>query len=158
MVLLDSLPPGVGGADDTVSLLAGFAGNLGIPIDLVSDELLRSETMTQLKWLLDQAHRSQVLPPDVGLDDLRRRFELYLADIEAVRNYQPPAASVPLLLLRAADEDDVAEVVARWTQLSGNRLEVKEVPGDHVTMMRAPHVATLAEFLRQHLARVERRR
>ena len=158
VVLLDSLPPGVGGADDTVSLLAGFAGNLGIPIDLVSDELLRSETMTQLKWLLDQAHRSQVLPPDVGLDDLRRRFEHYLADIEAVRNYQPPAASVPLLLLRAADEDDVAEVVARWTQLSGNRLEVKEVPGDHVTMLRAPHVATLAEFLRQHLARVERRR
>lgn len=155
VVLLDSMPPGALDAVDRVSLLAGFAGNLGIPIDSVSEELLRSEPETQLDWLLDQAHRSQVLPPDLGLADLRRQFEVYLADIEAVRNYRPLAASFPLLLLRAADEDEVAEQVAGWTRLSSNKLEVHNVSGDHVTMMRAPHVATLAEFLRKRLAKVE---
>ena len=105
VVLLDSGPPGIVDADDSVSLLAGFAGNLGIPIDLVSEALLRSGTETQLEWLLDQAHRSQALPPDLSLDDLRRQYELYLADVEAVRNYHPPAGSFPLFLLRAADED-----------------------------------------------------
>ncbi|HEX2269377.1 MAG TPA: amino acid adenylation domain-containing protein [Pyrinomonadaceae bacterium] len=151
VVLLDSGPPGIGGSDDSLSLLAGFAGNLGIPIDLVSEELLRSDTQTQLKWLLDQAHRSQALPPDLGLDDLRRKFELYLADIEAVRNYDPPAASFPLLLLRAAGEQEDSETIARWTRLSSNNLEVHNVPGDHLTMMRVPHVTTLAAFLRQRL-------
>ena len=155
VVLLDSGPPGIVDADDTVSLLAGFAGNLGIPINLVSDELLQSGTETQLEWLLDQAHRSQALPSDVGLDDLRRQFELYLADVAAVRNYHPPAGSFPLLLLRAADEHEIPETIARWSRLSSNKLEVHDVPGDHVTMMRIPHVATLAEFLRNRLAQVE---
>jgi thioesterase domain-containing protein len=155
VVLLDSMPPGTVGAGDRLSLLAGFAGNLSIPVDSVSDELLRSETETQLNWLLEQAHRSQALPRDLGLDDLRRQFDLYLADIEAVRNYRPLAASFPLLLLHAANEDELAEQVARWAQLSSNKLEVHNVPGDHITMMRVPHVTTLAEFLRKRLARVE---
>ena len=154
VVLLDSGPPGIVDADDTVSLLAGVAGNLGIPIDLVSAELLQSGTEIQLDWLLDQAHRSHALPSDVGLDDLRRQFELYLADVAAVRNYHPPAGSFPLLLLRAADEHEVPETIAHWSRLSSNKLEVQNVPGDHVTMMRVPHVATLAEFLRNRLAQV----
>jgi thioesterase domain-containing protein len=153
VVLLDSGLPGI--ADDSVSLLAGFAGNLGITINLVSEELLRSKTETQLHWLLDQAHRSQALPPDLGLDDLRRQFDLYLADVEAVRNYHPEAGSFPLLLVRAADEDELPEMIERWTCLSSNKLEVHNVPGDHVTMMRAPHIATVAEVLRKHLARAE---
>jgi thioesterase domain-containing protein len=140
-----------------VSLLAGFAGNLNIPIDLVSEELLRSETETQLNWLLEQAHRSQVLPPDLCLDDLRRQFELYLADIEAVSNYHPLPASFPLLLLRAAGENEVAEQIECWTRLSSNKLEVHNVPGDHITMMRAPHVATLAEFIRKRLSQLEQK-
>lgn len=154
VVLLDSMPPGTGTANDRLSLLAGFAGNLGIPMDVVTEELLRSETETQLNWLVDQAHRSRALPPDLSLDDLRRQFDLYLADVEAVRNYHPPADSLPLLLLRAEDEDELPETISRWTQLSSNRLEVQHVPGDHVTMMRVPHVATLAEFLRERLERL----
>jgi amino acid adenylation domain-containing protein len=155
VVLLDSGPPGTVNTNDSVSLLAGFAGNLGIPINLVSEELLQSGTETQLHWLLDQAHRSQALPPDLGLDDLRRQFDLYLVDIEAVRNYNPQAGSFPLLLLRAADEDESPETIERWTRLSSNKLEVHNVPGDHVTMMRVPHMATVAEVLRERLARVE---
>ena len=155
VVLLDSMPPGTLAAVDRLSLLAGFAGNLSIPLDSVSEELLRSDTETQLNWLLDHAHRSQGLPPDLGLDDLRRQFELYLADIEAVKNYLPLPASFPLLLLRAAGEDEVAEQIARWTELSSNKLEVQNVPGDHFTMMRAPHLATLAEALRKRLNQVE---
>ena len=154
VVLLDSGPPGVVDTNDSVSLLAGFAGNLGIPINLVSEELLRSGTETQLHWLLDQAHRSQALPPDLSLDDLRRQFDLYLADIEAVRNYHPPAGSFPLLLLRAAD-DEFPEMIERWSRLSSNKLEVHNVPGDHVTMIGAQHIATLAEVLRNRLARAE---
>ena len=154
VVLLDSSPPGAVDAVDSVSLLAGFAGNLGIPIDLVSEELLQAETQTQLNWLLDRAHRSQALPPDVGFDDLRRQFEIYLADIEAVKNYQPPAAAIPLLLLRATGESEDPEMIAHWNQLSSNNLEIQNIPGDHLTIMRAPNVFTLAQFLRERLASV----
>ncbi len=152
VALLDSSPPGIDNADDRLSLLAGFAGNLGIPLDRVSDELLQSETETQLIWLLDQAHHSQSLPPDLGLDDLRRLFDLYLVDIEAIKNYDPSPASFPLLLLSAADEHEIPENIARWTHLSSNNLEIHNIPGNHLTMMRPPHIATLAKLLRQRFA------
>lgn len=162
VVLLDSAAPGDDDCvvDDKESLLIGFAVNLGVPSDLVlaaSDELVRSGTQEQLSWILDQAQRTQVLPPDVSLDDLERRFEHYLADVAAVKNYHQPAASIPLVLLRATDQHEDRQTIARWSRLSCNKLDVHNVPGDHLTMMRAPHVCTLAEVLRKCFARAEQR-
>jgi len=154
VVLLDSVAPGDddGVLDDDVSILAGFALNLGVPLDLtpaVYDEILQSGTEAQLECMLDQALRAGALPPDVDVDDLRRRFELYLADVDAVRNYRPSPASIPLVLLRATDEPEDLETVERWRRLSSNKLEIHDVPGDHLTMMRAPYVFTLAKMLRE---------
>ena len=78
-------------------------------------------------------------------------YDVENADIKAIKNYDPPAASIPLLLLRAAGEHNDPETTARWNHLSSNNLEVQDVPGDHFAMMRAPHVATLAEILRTRL-------
>jgi amino acid adenylation domain-containing protein len=157
VALLDSAPPGdtYQVINDKRALLAGFAVNLGIPAKLLfaaPQELLRSETQRQLSWVLDQAGRAQVLPPDVSIEDLHRWFDLYLADIEAVENYRPQATSIPLLLLRALEN---AETTG-WDELS-TKLEVHSVPGDHFTMMRPPHVSTLAEVLRKHWSTVRSR-
>ncbi len=125
VVLLDSMAPGETGdrdPDEKLSLLAGFAGNLGIPIEGVLE-----------------------------VNDLRRQFELYLADIEALRNYDPPPASFPVLLLSAADEPEDPESIAIWRRLSSQNLEVHYVPGDHLSILRAPHVSNLAEILRERL-------
>lgn len=83
------------------------------------------------------------------------QFELYFRDIEAVKKYQPAVTSIPLVLLRAADEPEDPDMIARWRRLSANKLELHNVPGDHLTMMRAPHVYTLARVLRERFARVE---
>lgn len=155
VALLDSIAPPEDHdreTGDDLELLAGFAVTLGVPIDVVygaPKELLQSGTHAQLDWVLEQACRAHRLPPDVSVDDLRRRFELYVSDIRAVANYHPPAASIPLLLLRATDERDDPESNARWSRLSSNNLEIHDVPGDHFTMMRAPHVSTLAKVLNE---------
>ncbi len=152
VALLDSAPPGhtYQVKNNKGALLAAFAVNLGISANLLSaapEELLRWETQRQLSWVLDQAGRAHVLPPDVSIEDLHHWFDLYLADIEAIENYQPQATPIPLLLLRAAEE---AEMTEGWSQLSA-KLEVHNVPGDHFTMMRPPHVSTLAEVLRKRV-------
>ena len=161
--LLDSVAPRRKGrvVSDNAALLAGFAVNLGVPMNLLfaaPDELLRSGIQAQLNWVLDQARRAQVLPPDVGIEDLRHRFELYRADIEAVENYRPPPTPIPLVLLRASDEGDcqveTPDSTTGWNRLS-TKLEVHSVPGDHLTMMRPPHLFTLAEILRKQFAKAE---
>ncbi len=35
-----------------------------------------------------------------------------------------------------------------WKELAGAGLEVREVPGDHLSMMREPHVQVLAQQLK----------
>ena len=156
VALLDSAPPGhtYPVKNNNWDLLAGFAVNLGIPANLLfaaPDELLRSETRRQLSWVLDQAGRAQVLPPGVSIEDLHCWFDVYLADVEAVENYRPQATPIPLLLLRAVEN---AETGTGWSQLS-TKLEVQSIPGDHFTMMRPPHVSTLAEALRKHANKIE---
>ena len=88
---------------------------------------------------------------------LRRSFDLYLSTVRAVENYRPPASPVPVALLRAAraGEGEGPETAAGWSRLSTVELDVREVPGDHLTMLREPHVSALAEILRERLARAE---
>ena len=95
-------------------------------------------------------------PGDYSYDIDDDRDETFLADIKAIKNYDPPAASIPLLLLRATDQHSDPETIARWRHLSSHNLEVHNVPGDHFTMMRAPHVSTVVERLRAYFGQFEK--
>lgn len=160
VALLDSVAPGAGTVVDSKALITGFVLNLGVPLDLLGpppEQIFQAQTEEQLEWVLDQAQAAQVLPPDMSIVHLRHLFDLYHSDINAVEIYRPPASPVSLLLLRAADEDDweVENREAGWSRLSTGELEVYSVPGNHLTMMRPPHVSTLAEILRKHVQQAD---
>lgn len=152
VALLDSIAPGAGTVVDSSALITGFFLNLGVPVDLLdppSEQILRAGTEEQLDWVLDQARSAQLLPPDMSIMHLRHLFDLYQSDINAVETYRPAASPVSLLLLSAADEGDceVENPETGWSRLSTKKFEGYSVPGDHLTMMRPPHVSTLAEKL-----------
>ncbi|HET6975221.1 MAG TPA: amino acid adenylation domain-containing protein [Pyrinomonadaceae bacterium] len=162
VALLDSVAPGAGTVVDGAALITSFFLNLGVPVDLLeppSAQILQAGREEQLDWVLDQAQAAQLLPPDMSPLHLRHLFDLYQSDINAVENYRPAASPVSLLLLRAADEGDggVENPEIGWSRLSTKKLEVHNVPGDHLTMMRPPHVSTLAEILRKHFAQADER-
>ncbi|HEX8559851.1 MAG TPA: amino acid adenylation domain-containing protein, partial [Pyrinomonadaceae bacterium] len=157
VVLLDSAAPGHVVADDA-ALFSGFAVNLGVTPERLAaapERLLGAGTEERLEWILEEARRAQLLPPDASLARLRRSFDLYLSTVKALENYRPPASPVPVALLRAAGAGEGAEA-ADWSRLSTAKLDVWDVPGDHLTMMREPHVSALAEILRARLAEAER--
>ena len=69
---------------------------------------------------------------------------------------------VPIVLLRAEQsevvyngpEDDLSW---GWDALATEAVDVHFVPGDHRSMMEAPHVRTLAEILKKVLRQAEAR-
>jgi thioesterase domain-containing protein len=157
VALLDSVAPGAGTVVQGAALITGFFLNIGVPIDLLEpppEQILHAGTKEQLDWVLDQAQSAQLLPPDMSIMHLRHLFDLYQSDINAVETYRPAASPVSLLLLCAADEGDgeLENLETGWSRLSTKNLEVHTVPGDHLTMMRPPHVSTLAEILRKQFA------
>lgn len=159
LVLVDSLLPAshIGSQELSQSeMLAGFALHLGLSQEQF--EAAHAPFMTQSwneQWqaLIEHLRASGVIPADSAALYLQRLFQVYQATIQAWLCYQPRPYTGPLLLLRASErsgrEDE--EVTMGWRQIAGQHLTVGEVPGDHYTLMRQPHVMVLAARLRAAL-------
>jgi thioesterase domain-containing protein len=90
--------------------------------------------------------------PRKGLE----QYELFLRlNSRMSREYQPTATFAgPVLLLRTTSPDTESVVHVRnntpdlgWSRVVSGEITVIEVPGDHLGMIRRPHVTTLAATL-----------
>ena len=102
------------------------------------------------------AHVRQYLL-DYDLAQARRLLHVYKTNVRAFREYQPRPAATRITLYRAgeataADSDGAphpfaADPTLGWGALSTAPVEVRRVPGDHVSMLSEAHVKVLAEEL-----------
>jgi len=93
----------------------------------------------------DYASRGELLPQE--LRDVRE------ANYLAARKYVPKPYSGTVTLFQAS-EHPASHARARhkaWSVLAASGVDVHEVPGDHVTLIQAPHVDVLARKLRAAL-------
>jgi aspartate racemase len=107
----------------------------------------------QMARLLEEALTGQAGPSESGGEQLEPRLrELYKAHLEALRHYEPGAYSGRVLLLRARDEQAGADdPLLGWGALA--QVEAVDLPGDHYTILSAPHVERLATALRDRIER-----
>jgi thioesterase domain-containing protein len=99
-----------------------------------------------------------VLPASSSGAVIRRLFGVYRANWQAALAYRPPREDQDLTLIRAAEPLPAAlsamHSAARtrhqdprngWSAMTGGRIQVVRVPGDHLTIMEEPYVAHLAD-------------
>ncbi|MDH0571819.1 amino acid adenylation domain-containing protein [Pseudomonas fulva] len=84
--------------------------------------------------------------------DLRHYFGRELAHGHALAHYRPAPVDVPVHLLCAAQADEAPEGLGWRTALPTQVLVTHTVPGDHRSLMQAPHVTTVGQVLTQALA------
>jgi amino acid adenylation domain-containing protein len=131
-------------------LLGAFAQGLGLQDRfLLPDEDERSPVAfdASLARLLDRAQADGVLPAGLELADMQRIFAVQRGNSRALRGYTGGTYDGRLLLMRAAERADRNDLRRGWDRLAP-RLEVHEVPGNHHTLVREPHVRHLAERVR----------
>lgn len=79
----------------------------------------------------------------------------------AFRSYNPSPYQGPLALFRATERDnfemDAPEELWGWKRLGAGSLDVFQVPGDHLSILRKPNVSVLGEQLRGLLHRQQAR-
>jgi amino acid adenylation domain-containing protein len=160
LALLDCRPP----AADAVlpvegRLAAGFLGDLaallGLSLPWTSTELSALDPDEQLVAVLQEARAARLLPHDFGLRQMRRRLDVFRANARAAVAYRPRPYPGRLALFRAEESQDPS---GQWEPLAEGGVEGYSVPGTHYTMMRAPHVASLARALRGLLDKAAFRR
>jgi amino acid adenylation domain-containing protein len=163
LVLLDSwAPAGRSRAEDrprtsdlVVRFLIDIAGISGKELSVDHDVLRRLDKQEQLKCILDQAMALNVLPAGTDAGQVALLFEVFERNARAFQDYSPPSVAPEgrAILFRAAGGKDEAldGPALGWDQFFLDRLEVRDVPGDHYTLLKSPHVPALAEQLKAFL-------
>ncbi|MFP2902226.1 alpha/beta fold hydrolase, partial [Corallococcus sp. 4LFB] len=141
-------------APDPLGMLALFARTLGLPwqeLSLDLDRLRRLEGREQLAYVLEQLRSAPANDLGLDLDGAAHLFALHSRLYDAQRGYVPGGGySGPTLLFQAATARTASGEPDWSTWLTGSVTRY-EVPGDHYTMLSAPHASTVAERLLHHL-------
>jgi thioesterase domain-containing protein/acyl carrier protein len=161
LILLDTHPADPEYHPDrlgTRQLFATFARQIGVdPTGLVPPESLfeSQEAGDLLEPLLQWAQSARLLPADFSLDDIRRLFEIFAANLRAAAAYQLRPLDGRLILFQAGETpaDERESIVAGWRALARLGAEAAAVPGDHYTMLQDPHVVHLAHRVQEEIQR-----
>ncbi len=77
-------------------------------------------------------------------------LRVFYANSQAVVNYVPQVYPQRITLFRTSVKSSIADrdPSMGWDQLTVGRTEIHMIPGNHLTMLRKPHIQVLAEQLR----------
>jgi thioesterase domain-containing protein len=113
------------------------------------------KTNESWQFLLSEAVLANFIPEESKqriLNELNIRplLRIYNASSQAALNYVPQVYPNSITLLRTSGQSSIAhqDSTLGWSKLAGGGVDVQWVPGNHLTMLRKPHVQVLAEQLR----------
>ena len=83
--------------------------------------------------------------------EMRRAVRIYRTNLKAAAAYSPQRYPGTITLFRAVDQSIHIEDDLGWGRYSDREVQVIDLPGNHMTILRQPHVQRLAEQLRAQL-------
>jgi amino acid adenylation domain-containing protein len=124
------------------------------------DRLVRDGREYDFELLMELATAANVIPPGADPSPARRLFEVFRRNVGIIARYRPQVYSRRITLLRAADPlpENIRQAAIRFTStertFGWHRLgpvRVHDVPGHHLSMMKAPHAQTLTLALKESI-------
>jgi thioesterase domain-containing protein len=136
----------------------------GRPLALSPDGLRGLPLDAQLERVRQEMIRVDALAPGASLDQVRGLLRVLTADEQALASYerQGEPTDLPIVLFRTAQAwhhspgEPAGEETWGWKEVSARAVVVNRVPGDHGSMLRSPHVSSLAAGLDECLERAMR--
>jgi thioesterase domain-containing protein/acyl carrier protein len=126
----------------------------------IEEKLLLLEPEEQLLYFKDKLEELNFLPMKSNLNQIRGWLQVYKTN--SLMNYVPDAVTpIPITLFRAEEQGESNQTELQkasfdsptwgWNHFSKEPTSVIFVPGNHITMMRPPHIQVLANQLREFM-------
>ncbi|MET0396761.1 MAG: amino acid adenylation domain-containing protein, partial [Longimicrobiaceae bacterium] len=163
LVLIDSQVPWLDDPDrsipgDALRIVQMFAMDLGFPADRLptpDPEARGGREVAYLRQVLQTARATGMLPKALDLARMQQLYGIFRINLQAMYEYRPASYGGRVTLLRAGRRDLMKRLFGRkangWEQVVQGGLEVRTVPGTHYSMLREPHVETLAREVERAL-------
>jgi thioesterase domain-containing protein len=138
---------------DLVNYANRFAGT---DVRVNYSEVSALEPEERFSMILAEARRQGTVPADTPESFIRRLVSVGEANVQVIQGYTPRAISAPVQLFVPKTKGGLAEVSGRelpdandlgWSTEVGQEVEIRELPGDHFTMMVGEGALQLARQL-----------
>lgn len=141
VVLLGGALVKAGEANDARAISGEIARQLGVPPAMMAEFEKRGFEGVMHFF----AMRVRAVTPDAPEDLGARMTASAKGSVARAMCWTPRPVGVPLALLRPEHGDPAAD--GEWAALAEGPFEVVSVPGDHASMIRAPHADALARHV-----------
>jgi thioesterase domain-containing protein len=165
LAALDGLAPAPFFRDDSTDLIQdpfealiffgrGFTSWFGQEIPLKRETLLAVAPEQRSAFVMELARQRGMFTPDEP-DDRASRITDLGARISRAGYVPEDAFAGPVTFFRALDSALCETATGGWEEVSTQPPRVRELPGDHVTLLVEPHVDRLAHGLREAITQAQ---
>jgi thioesterase domain-containing protein len=136
----------------------------GQSLDVAEGELASLTAPQQMALVAARLQSRGLIAADIDASSLGNLLAVYESNLRSIQAYRPPPAAVPILLIRGSSvfpdlvrehPDVYADPALGWRSLTHDQLIIREVPGNHMSMIRTPNASALAEVVDGCLSEIE---
>jgi thioesterase domain-containing protein/acyl carrier protein len=117
-----------------------LSGLFGKALPVSVDELrLMGKFEERLNYVLKQAKIARIFPPEIRLEQVQQRFEVWKANSIAMRAYIPESYSGRITLWCATENSRTQNVdpTLGWGEFATGGLDIHKIDGDHFSLVRS---------------------
>ncbi len=122
--------------------------------DELLDELFDGRNQSELPEIFEYLLDLKLIPAGYDYESLLQQSKFFFAMDRACVQYVPPPLPTNIYLYSAARQDSNFKL--GWDTHADEQWHIREIGGDHKTILEAPHLRLLAKTIEEDLTEVER--
>jgi len=132
-----------------ISFAEELSATSGKKLSVSTKRLQQMKPLEQLEYILEQAKLHNILPEEVGMQQMQNLYWVYHATGWATYNYeaQPYGGAIKLFNASQPLMELTEDATLGWGDLVTGQIEVYQITGDHYSIIREPDVQRLTEKL-----------
>nr|WP_201280317.1 non-ribosomal peptide synthetase [Hassalia byssoidea] len=144
--------------NDNAAILCFIVEQIGLhfneTVSISYEELSTLDEVAQFEYVLQLLRQHELIPPDSGRNLIAGLVNVYKANLQASLHYQPQLikSSISLFKTPSLTKQFPDDSTVGWGKLTSAKVRVSSVNGEHQTLLKEPHVKSLAAAIEELLS------